>query len=239
MEDEWFKFFTGAALIITITIVVLIFLFNLNQAKEEGILGKPNETINTEDIGKDLDKFSESNTLHWTHMPITYTINSSCGEFESLRLKKAMEKITSSSPQVSFKEVTASADLEITCSYLDWCYNSESQEICPHETSNTALTKANPNMIVHARIEMVGLGGFLESGKGTISGFSVGECGPLNKEVHAILRAFGYESSDDPSSIMYRFEEFSQGASLGNQACEIKKIDSKISSEISKTYSTN
>ena len=238
-RSEWLKFFAGAFLILVLTVVILIVLVNLSQVNrdKEGSL----ENVTTTDIGEDMDSFAGASGVHWTHMPLTYSINSSCGDFESIRVKGAFDRISIASSQtVTFQEVVEDADIKVICSYIEECYNSYTEEVCPHETSSVNVTQGNQNLLIRATIELIGLKGFLESGRNTVSGFSLGECGTLNKEVHAALRAFGYKSNNNQSSIMYGLEEFFPGSKYFNKSdCQTKEIDASIKADLSSTYRIN
>jgi len=235
-SSEWVKFFLGVFIILALTITALIVIANLNQANKErgGVL--ENITI---DIGE--DSFSKAGRVHWAYMPLTYSINSSCGDFESLRIKAALEQVSIASERtVTFQEMSEEVDIEITCSYINKCYDEYTKVICPHETSRVKVTRANENLIVRATIEFIGLNGFAESSGRALSGFAVGECGHLNKEMHAVLRALGFASNNDPTSIMYSFEEFSPGSdSYNTTECKTKEIDASVKSSLSSTYQIN
>lgn len=234
---EAFNFFIGVIIILLITFGALVTFTRMGNIEKE-----PESQNVTIDIGKEIDSFSQARGFHWTHMPLTYWINSSCGEFEKGRIKDAFAEIDNQlSNKVSFQETTSNPDIEINCNFRAWCYSHETKFVCPHETSSFKLTKADPNMIARAQIVFTGLEGFSEEGKGIISGFSLNECGPMNREIHAILEIFGYEANNNENSIMSNFEEFYPGSDHFEEGeCNsTKNIDPSILNDLSSTYRIN
>ena len=93
------------------------------------------------------------------------------------------------------------------------------------------------------KIELIGLGGFAETGKlGQPSGFVSATCGHLNRELHALLRAFAYPTNSNKYSIMYVPENFFPGQEeydIKNCVGNAKEIDAEILSDIIKKYGNN
>lgn len=199
------------------------------------------------------DSFSSAEGLHWTHMPVTYSIynEAECGNYEVRKISRAFDAISSATGgKVHFEKVKAEGDIVFRCSFIEGCYELVTdidedaglvyryERICEHD-KGIAATRILGNRILGAEIEMFGLAGFSEtSGKGT-SGFYIGSCGHPTTEIHEILHAFGYGHSDDSKSIMYYAEDSvgtvlqEEGACLGKR----KEIDAEIIEGILSAYS--
>ncbi len=199
------------------------------------------------------DTFSAVEGLHWTRMPVTYSVQNEaeCGNYEVRKISRAFDAISSATNgSVYFEKVKAEGDIVFRCSFIEDCYGLVTEidddaklvyhyeRICEHN-KGIATTRFLGNKILGAEIEMFGLAGFSEtSGKGT-SGFYIGSCGHPTTEIHEILHAFGYGHSDDSKSIMYYAEDSvgtviqEEGACLGKR----KEIDAEIIEGILSTYS--
>ncbi len=198
------------------------------------------------------DNFSSAKGLHWTHMPVTYSVQNEdeCGNYEVRKIIRAFDDISSAANgSVYFEKVKAGGDIVFRCSFLEDCYELVTdidddamlvyryERICGH-TKGLATTSILGNRIIGSEIEIFGLAGFSEtSGKGT-SGFYIGSCGHPTTEIHEILHAFGYGHSDDNSSIMYYAEDAvgtviqEKGECLGKR----KEIDKDIKDSLVYTY---
>lgn len=199
------------------------------------------------------DEFYFLDKLHWTHMPITYFVvnEEECGSYEVNKIKKAFREIENATNSVVyFKKIDRPADIDITCSFLENCYEYKVdirkeegviyryETICAHEKGIAQITKIKGNKILKADIELIGLAGFAETtGKGA-SGFYIGSCGHSTTEIHEILHTFGYGHVDDESSIMYYKEDAvgytiqERGECLGSK----KYIDEEITKDLVNLY---
>ncbi len=198
------------------------------------------------------DNFSSAEELHWTHLPVTYSIQNEedCGDYEVRKIGRAFDAISSATgSKVYFGKVKAEGDIVFRCSFIEDCYKLVTdidddaglvyyyELICGHN-KGLATTRILGNKILGSEIEMFGLAGFSEtSGRGT-SGFYIGSCGHPTTEIHEILHAFGYGHSDDNSSIMYYAEDAvgtvvqEAGSCVGKR----KEIDADIVDSLVKTY---
>ena len=203
------------------------------------------------------DNFSNSNDLHWTHMPISYYIKNEkyCGGYELNRIKNAFKEIQNVTDNVVyFSKINNSeqADIEINCSFIKNCYRldtniisryyyTQTETICEHDLGRAEITNQSENRILKAHIEFIGLDGFSETGadpnKG--SGFAVGNCGHNNVEIHEILHTMGYFHSDNYYSIMFPqeisnagFETYRAGQCDGSK----RDVDKSIIENLIKIY---
>lgn len=199
------------------------------------------------------DEFYYLNDAHWGHMPITYVIINSdeCGSYEVNKIKRGFDEITSRTDGVvSFKEVTEGADIEISCSFIEDCYQYNVdvrkeegiiykwETICDHVKGWAQILFKKGDQILKARIQMIGLAGFAETGRNGASGFFIGSCGHSTTEVHEVLHVFGYGHEQDPASIMYYAEDNvgytlqKAGACVGSN----KEIDDHIVRKLKEDY---
>lgn len=143
------------------------------------------------------DEFPTTKEMHWTHMPLTYSIANGC---DNQKIEKAINKLQAETNYaVSFKRAEKNADIEITCSYLKNCYENKTERrwfwlitteaICEHETGSTKITKIKRNRIMKAKIQL------------TIIKEKQDNC--TETEAHELLHAFGYNHSQNNESIMY------------------------------------
>ncbi len=220
---------------------------------EEVPVQQPSSETTAAVIKTSEDAFSYVDKPHWAHMPVTYSVlnEGECGSYESTRIRRAFGEIMNATNNVvSFRKVnsTESADIEITCSFVENCYKTSTEitddytvryeTICGHKLGVTSTTLQG-NKIVRADIKLFGLAGFAETKREGPSGFYVGTCGHAITEVHELLHAFGYQHSADNSSIMYpEADAFSlitqkEGACIGSS----RAIDSTIIDDLVRTYS--
>jgi len=201
------------------------------------------------------DQFSNVEGLHWSHMPITYHImnEDECGGYESRKIQKSFKEIEeATNGAVKFKEVNEPADIDVKCSFIYDCYKSwvdvpeegpyfyKYESICAHTAGWARLIDVEGNKIKKAEIELIGLGGFAETGRknGEMSGFFVGSCGNTNTEIHEILHTFRYGHINDPESVMYESEELisytiqEKGACIGSK----KGVDILIARDLINKY---
>lgn len=226
--------FFGIVLILFLSLIVFIIIFNISQYEP------PNKIQNQTNISllTQEDYFSKVTSPHWTHMPLTYSIDSDCKEIQESRIINAMNIISDNINSITFEEESSEPDILFSCSYIEDCYEAQTGYICPHETSRVTLTKANNNWIARAKIEFFGLKGFFEEGKSSVSGFVINSCGPLNKEIQSILLAFDYEQNENPKSILFNQENFYFGKDYYEEEdCkEMKEIDEGIIKDLEIKY---
>ena len=199
------------------------------------------------------DTFYHVQKPHWTHMPISYSIlnEKECGLYEATRIKRAFSDIMlATNNSASFQKVNNSADIEITCTFLENCYTTSVEitneyviryeTICGHRLG-LAKTTVEGNRIINANIELAGLAGFAETKREGPSGFYVGTCGHTTTEIHELLHAFGYGHSEDNNSIMYSEADTFGLTTQKPGACQGSKrpIDKDIAEDLVSTYSTS
>ena len=200
------------------------------------------------------DEFYFSDKLHWTHMPVTYFITNKekCGSYESNKIKRAFNEIENTTNGIIyFEERDGPADIDITCSFLEDCYEYKVdirkeegviyrwETICSHKKGIAQIINIKGNKILKADIELIGLAGFAETtGKGA-SGFYIGSCGHSTTEIHEILHTLGYGHVDDEDNIMY-YQEDSIGYTIQEEGACIGKrkyIDEEIIKDLVNIYS--
>lgn len=223
----------------------------IKEIKEkEVVIEKEVEVIEETD-----DQFSNAEGLHWTHMPITYQITNEdeCGGYESRKIQRAFKEVEeATNGVVNFKKIDEPADIDVKCTFIHDCYKSWVdvpevgnyiylyESICEHTAGLAQLTEIEGNKIRKAEIELIGLGGFAETGRrnGEMSGFFVGSCGNTNTEIHEILHTFRYGHVNDTKSVMYLSEELisytiqKKGSCIGSK----KGVDISIAKDLIKKY---
>ena len=211
------------------------------------------QTIENATNSTEQNDFSSAQSPHWSHMPVTYSLNEKqCGSYEATRIKRALGSIiNATNSAVTFKKVNSSvaADINVSCTFVENCYKTSVdiysdyviryETICKHELG---LTKAiiEGKIITNAEIELFGLAGFAETKHEGPSGFYVGTCGHTITETHELLHAFGYPHSSDNSSIMYPDADVFGLITQQSGACKgsEKQIDTNIVEDLIKTYSS-
>ncbi len=165
------------------------------------------------------DSFPNTNSPHWTHMPVTYSIEN-CKNSETI--KKAFSEIqTQTANSVQFAEAE-NPDITISCEILENCYQNKTERrwfwiitteaICEHEAGTAQITKMKRNKILSAKINL----------KETEKPDACSETA-----IHEILHTFDVSHSEDPESIMYP-EKVSDNCN--------EKIDSEIIDELVQKY---
>ena len=145
------------------------------------------------------DEFPEIKTPHWTHMPITYSIDKKQCESQLNNIKKAFNNIQESTNSiVSFQEVQNNGDIEITCSFLENCYEERTERrwfwiitteaICSHKSGKAQITKLRENKIINAKINLINL--------------KEKQNNCTENILHEILHVFDYSHKQDNSSII-------------------------------------
>lgn len=168
------------------------------------------------------DNYSHINGSHWTHMPLTYTINKNCNNRID-NINQAIQILeNSAADKISFKEAANNPDINLSCSFLDNCYENKTRRswfwiitteaICSHETGTAQITSRG-NKIIRADINLV-------------STEKQENCSET--EIHEILHIFGYQHSENNESIMFPVKDSSK--------CN-EKIDSSIIKDLVNKYS--
>ncbi len=240
--DSWLKFFVGIFIILGLAGFGVYELYNLvdyiaETKSNNNTAGEYSDEIFIE------DNFSKVEGLHWSHMPISYYIYEECGEYEISRMEQAFDKIQADSYGViTFEKHNSSvvSDIEVKCSFLENCYKkmSHGDSICSHDLSKVQLD-IKGNIITKAKIELIGLAEFAETTHKVPSGFVNVTCGYLNRELHALLRAFAYPENSNSDSIMYVLEGFFPGQEqydIRNCTGNAKEIDLDILSDLVENY---
>ena len=226
-----------------------------NNATQE-ILGNNSYSPDRISVDGDQQKQKENsypaNGLHWPKLPVTYYITNQeeCGNYEVNKIKRAFLEIENSTAGiVKFKKASNPADINITCFFLESCYEKKIEideekgliyryeTICAHNRG-LAKTITEGDEIIGAEIYLYGLGGFSETTGSGMSGFYVGSCGHPTTEIHEILHTFGFGHKDDPKSIMY-YAEDSVGYTIRDEGeCleSEKEVDKDIAEEMVDTY---
>jgi len=149
----------------------------------------------TGNIITETDNFSHLTGLHWTHMPLTYSIKN-CENPDGI--KKALSLITSQTNNAVYFEESINADIQFACSQLKDCYQNKTERrwfwiatteaICEHEAGTAQITKMKINKILNAKINII------ETGK---------EDNCSETQIHEILHVFNFQHSQNNESIMY------------------------------------
>ena len=254
MEERNKKIIFASAIILIFLIFFLVYLIKETSYPLSGEVFIENISFNTED---QLTNNQYLEKLHWTHMPITYKIvnKKECGKYEERMIWRGFNEIQDATGGVvAFEEVNDSADIDVSCSFIEDCYEhhidiedvseyyywkTKYETICAYDKGYSQITEYEGNKILKAEIEIIGLAGFAETDNKGMSGFSIGDCGYPDTEIHEILHTFGYEHSDNPYSIMYPSSESVGYKIRYNDECEysIKSIDKEIIDDLIKTYS--
>jgi ssRNA-specific RNase YbeY (16S rRNA maturation enzyme) len=178
------------------------------------------------------DEFSNIETPHWTHIPVTYSIDNKECESQTENIQKAfntLEKETNSA--VSFQQVQNNPDIEITCFVLEDCYEEKTEKkwfwiitteaICSHKSGKAQITKLRGNKIINAKIELINI----EEEK---QGKKPGQNNCSENIIHEILHVFDYSHKQDNNSIMYPDKP-------ADSACN-EKIDDDIIEDLIAKY---
>ena len=223
-----------------------------NETTKEVII-KQNIT-EEEDVEMEDEFYQAGKALRWDHMPVTYRImnEEECGGYESRKIQKGFDLIENATGAVvSFMKIEdGEADIEVSCSFIEDCYEKKVdvraeegvvykyETICAHDRGRAQITKLIGDKILKARIEMIGLAGFAETGGTGSSGFFIGSCGHTTTEIHEILHTFGYGHISDPKSIMYYKEDGIGYTIQDSDACagSKKDIDKEIIEDLIRIY---
>lgn len=160
------------------------------------------------------DQFSNSSELHWKHMPITFSITSSCGNYQSKRIIWGFNVLTNeTNNSVRFKKVDDSADISVKC------FKEVPSEIPNTFTQGKAQYLNNGNEIESAVINYYNVNPNLDYYPGGCIIYP-------DTEVHELLHTFGFEHIENPRSIM----------SPEGTNCYVRKIDNEIIGKLKKIY---
>jgi hypothetical protein len=207
--------------------------------------------VKTEIAPRDLNLYAHKK-IWWDDLPIPYQImnKDDCGDYEIRQIHQAFERIENDTKVVQFEEVGHNASLELTCTFLEDCYQKkidirkeegviyEYESICPHVAGIAQITKLEGFKIRKAKITLIGLAGFAETNGYGASGFYVGSCGYPTVEIHEILHTFGFGHSNRSESMMYDQTELvpytiqKEGACVGSN----KQIDQEIIDDLMFVY---
>lgn len=148
-------------------------------------------------ITKETDPFSQINSSHWTHMPLTYSIDINCDNLRENIMKSLRIIENSTNRTVYFKEAS-NPDINISCSQIENCYEKKierrwfwivtTEAVCEHESGTAQITKMKGNKIINAKINLFSLSK---------------EDNCPQTEIHEILHVFDYQHSTNNKSIMY------------------------------------
>jgi hypothetical protein len=198
-------------IIIIIILVLAIFLSLLFFNKMTGNM------ILTE------DQFSEIKDLHWTHMPLTYSIDRNCGNLAE-NIRKSLSIIENSTNRAVYFKEGSNPDINISCSQVENCHEKKTERVwfwiitteavCEHESGTAQITRIKGNKIINAKINL-----FL------VPKTKNENCSET--EIHEILHIFNYKHSENNKSIMYPSKE--------NDECN-EKIDSEIANDLISKY---
>lgn len=175
-----------------IIILCLIFISNFT-----GNIIQETNLFSQSSIIQETDQFSNIDSPHWTHMPLTYSVQDNCNKD---KITKAMNLVEQSTNQaVSFNQVESNADITITCQNLDNCYEKKqvrrwfwiitTEAVCEHEAGIAKITKMRANKILKADITLVNI--------------KEKQSNCTDAELHELLHILSYEHSKNNESIMY------------------------------------
>lgn len=192
---------TPGLIIILLFVVVFIIGFNI-----------------TGNIITETDDFSHLSELHWTHMPLTYSIKN-CENPENIN--RALTLITSQTNNSVYFEENNNPDIEFSCLDLENCYTNKTerrwlfwivttQAVCEHESGSAQMTKIKGKKILKAEIKLIDIGK---------------EDNCSETIIHEILHVFNFQHSQNNESIMYPEKQSMQCNEL---------IDEDVINELSK-----
>jgi len=189
-----------------------------------------NLPLNTYDYSSNLDTFdtpifddpfSETDELHWNHMPLTYGIinESDCYPIRVERIKKAIQEVgrlTEYKVQLLSVKNDETPDISFVC-IKDSNYDAVGDVV--YETFGEALTEYYPytNVISNASVFVYG-------------GVSTDCMDYPTIELHEILHTLGEDHSKHLSSIMYKIENNCNKLNI--------KVDQPIFDKLIEIYQT-
>ncbi len=149
------------------------------------------------------DDFADSNEPHWTHMPLTYEIDNTCGERLQNLMILGMDKINNeTSEYVTFEKAIDNPDIYFYC--RDFIYDPDVNQVL----ADTLITydTENDDIITHIDVNMYGQGQICATGYPAL-------------EVHELLHGLGFDHNVFLESIMSAYAEDV------SRKCKITKID--------------
>jgi hypothetical protein len=164
------------------------------------------------------DIFWKINNTHWSHMPLSYSINQGCGETRIGKIKYALEEIELSSyGKVSFEQSSKNADIEFVC-----YKNYSMADIKKMNKVASSKRIMDGNEVVNA----------------TITFYDGESCGyyPFI-EIHEVLHTFGFKDNENISSVMYENTEMCKFRYENEEILGKPSIDEDISQNLIETYS--
>lgn len=154
------------------------------------------------------------NRITWSHMPISYSIEKTCGQSRIKKIKSAINEISAATDgAIIFIEISQNADIKINC---------------------TSLIKKEANRRKAAQTSATIRGNVIQSAQ-ILSYPSLGSCNIPMTETHELLHAFGFSHSVDKSSVMYELAVNCKQLSDKKEQTGTY-IDSDIISKLKSTY---
>jgi hypothetical protein len=159
----------------------------------------PNNISQEKSINQFSDPFNKSDQIHWSHIPITYSLENQkdCGSQEIQRIKRAFEVIKNETDgKVSFIETNTLGDIQITCHKAsveyDWSKNSEGYRALA-ESTYYLEEDTYPKVISYGTID------FYDTLENRVSS----NCKTYpDTEIHEILHLFGFDHVNEKYNIM-------------------------------------
>lgn len=205
------KIYWWAAIILIFIAGILLFVFI--QPKNNINNGQQNTTSQELPTAAPFnpDSFSDSEKMHWMHMPLTFNFSENCTALLLSRNRRAFQEIENQTKGVvSFEEISGPADISLIC-------HKEVPRNDIYLTSGEEQHWAQGNKIVKAVINFYNV----VEGRSTLGCVSYPDV-----EIHEILHTFGFQHKEGYDSIMRPVQ--------GN--C-LYKIDSDILAELNEIYS--
>ena len=189
----------GGVLLLLVIIVLSVRVYLKKQGENYVNLSNLEGNITNNEVYIN-DQFSNSLELHWTHMPLTYSINFSeyspeIRKTKELRVKYALERIHNAIPEIDFIRVESeNADILILGEISVQMRIENSPQDCPENYDCNTEALAIPNYT--GRIIHNGLVYFTEA-------LRLDNPNPSSDtEVHEIFHLFGISHSDSVGGIM-------------------------------------
>ena len=206
-------------LIVLVVIVGFFVITNItnitNLEEDKSDLTPTDQSISPSVKDTPQDSFSSVDIAHWSHMPITYKIESGCTERQNNLTRNAFKTIESETNWVVwFNEVNSSPDISLYCQPMKYAKGDDLQ--LGYATFNTE--PQNNKVIIHAEVNIYG------------QGMSCGTGYPA-LEVHEILHTFGFDNDAMLGRIMSSYSAES------TKTCQTKNMDKTVTSCLGYIYS--
>ncbi len=196
-----------------VLIFLIIFLIGLELNNNPNLKNETNSLesgyyneklkLNTDNVIKIRDNYSDVDKVHWSHMPIKYNMTDNCYNHQEKRILDAFDRIENETDGLVYFKESNDAEFYIICGGIG--YNSDSTVSTIAEAIFLTYPE-NENIFSEAAIYFYG------------QGMSCGTGYPA-VEVHEILHNFGFDHNSLMGSIMAPYSEDS------SNDCEIKEID--------------